>query len=586
MITRFKTAQMLDFYGALVARAERTGSLSGLQTVLSTQLLAKPLSQEEQARFLPLLNRDLALQRPDDPASAAFAAPRLLAFDTPPENRELLLRAARAVAQRYADGQRLPKVLEAWFAGDRATAFRELTDLQADTSIAVRSSDYASRIVEARFQAERQAEIAAFMAADRVEPAAAERFYRRFVLSGNQQGDPAARQAAFAKLTALDPGNAVYLGGLLYAQAQKQDWAALVATARPYADRNPDNPDVATVLGLAYRVLSRGADADAVTRAGSVDLDDVDWLTQMLNRAETRQGGAFEPGFRELFPLVWAAYQTAQPDAGVVKAMSARQGSQEFIPLEGGEQGPLARLAERPEAARGTLRGLWRNASPRGREDGDLQERTALIAALSGGASKLVVARPDLAAEVEAYLAAMEPEARQRQVDLYAVLAEALQAQGVGKARLDGLLARLGAGEVTDHELMLLAALARSEKLRLDAGQRQALKKRLAAAPILSAQQRLSFAVLLANGGDTNAAQGLMHGAVMQALYTSSIDYQVAGARPITAQDIMAALAAWNDVAAARRAYAALQALLAQDPAMRSARPPLEALPSFPEFKA
>lgn len=592
MITRFKTAQMLDFYGALVARAERTGSLSGLQAVLSTQLLAKPLSQEEQARFLPLLNRDLALQRPDDPASAAFAAPRLLAFDTPPENRELLLRAARAVAQRYADGQRLPKVLEAWFAGDRSTAFRELTDLQADTSIAVRSSDYASRIVEARFQAERQAEIAAFMAADRVEPAAVERFYRRFVLSGNQQGDPAARLATFAKLAALDPGNAVYLGGLLYAQAQKQDWAALVATARPYADRNPDNPDVATVLGLAYRVLGRGADADAVTRAGSVDLDDADWLTQMLNRAETRQGGAFEPGFRELFPLVWAAYQAAQPDAGVVKAMSARQGSQEFIPLEGGEQGPLARLAERPEAARGMLRGLWRNASPRGREDGDLQERTALIAALSGGdgapggASKLVVARPDLAAEVEAYLAAMEPEARQRQVDLYAVLAQALQAQGVGKARLDGLLARLGAGQVTDHELMLLAALARSEKLRLDAGQRQALERRLAAAPILSAQQRLSFAVLLANGGDANAAQALMHGAVMQALYISSIDYQVAGARPITAQDIMGALAAWNDVAAARRAHAALQALLAQDPAMRSARPPLEPLPAFPETKS
>lgn len=582
LTSRFSTDEMLDLEQRYVDRLEQTGLDSFLTTGIAAHLLTQPLTQAQQQRLGASLSRIIAYSAPDQPRSAARDVQRLLVLDVAQNNRAVLLTAAGQVADRYADGRRLPEFLQAYFAGDNSKAYQALMGLYEDTAANVQISDYTVGIVAEHFQAEETAAIQAFMTDDHPSAEQAAVFYRRYVLAPSRGGRVLPHDVLgryYAKLVSTAPNDLNYLGGLLQQYSQQSDLSAFAATLAPYVQAHGDDREAATLLGVVYRLLGRADAAQAVTQTAGVDLDDVDWIIQMVNMASTPRIGGTEPDFRFLFGQMFDIYQARHPEAPAVAQIRKRRGDAPSPRIQQAGQAELRRLLNAaqagPDQARGVLRGLWRDSAP-GAADQEGLPRSALVAALpdadpsqgpgrrgrSDAALRAVLVQPTMSRELNLYLIALDPHARQQQGRLYDLLAQGLVDQGQGQARADALYADLSKGVLDEHGLHLFGALAARGAMVLDPEKGRLLSARLAQGPVMPPAERLLFAKAFAGGGDQETAGDLLTAAALQLAYPSSSDMMEGGGSTASLSDVVGALRAWPDQSAAQSLYTEIERMV------------------------
>ncbi|GAW39656.1 hypothetical protein SH203_00031 [Brevundimonas sp. SH203] len=556
MVARFDADGLIGLYEALVERQDQQGEGSALQAPIVGMLLDGDLTPARQARLQTLLLRDIAAERPGLPNSVADFAALLLRLDAPQANRPLLLTAARAAAVRYPDGAMLPKVLEAWFAGDRDGAFEALSGLIEATRAGADSP--LQQLAQTRFAAERRRAFDVFLAQPNADREAAARFQRRFLTGALKQPTPDPQMlAAYTRLAAWEPTNVAYVAPLMTLQARAGDFAAAAAAARPYVEAHGDDQEAATALGLALRLSGDEAGATRVAQTASIDLDDADWIGQLATRAATPRSG--EGDMLNAFDALWTAYQTRFPQAPAVVALSAP--ATQATVADGAKPGPLHALnaADRtPAQAAEALRGLWRNTAPRGREDGDAADRQALIDALVDPAATPLLQRPEVIAEIEAELAALSPQSQGRQMRLYDRVARGILAQGDPAGRMAALTARLDGPALRFHDLALYLALADAGERPLSPEAMNGLRRQMQEAAAPSAGLRLVAARVFGRSGDAATAAALVQAALLQTLYPTTDD-QSAGDPPLAPGAFVAALAAIPDGRARQSAYGDLK---------------------------
>ncbi len=570
MAQRFKPDQLIDLYQALVGRLEQTGSASGLQSAIAGRLLDSDLSPTQAQRLQAVLLRDIGAERSQGVDAASGFTDLLLRLDAPAASRSVLVSAARAVAARHPDAGRLPEALEAWFSCDRAKAFDALAGL--NESLASPPFSLAKLLAQ-RFEAERAAAFDGFLATAAPDRETAARFYRRYVRgeAARTPVDPRIA-AAYVKLVAVDPSNGVYLAGLLQIRAKAQDDRGFVLAAAPYAASRTEDQVLATLLGLAYRLTDDPAAAARVAEAASVDLDDPEWIAQLISRAVTPRRDAVD--LLSSVEPIWSAYRQRFPQAPAVLALAVAEPI--WTPATAAR--PLDRLTA-PELGADerawVLRGLWRSTVPKGREDGDAAPRQALIDSLAdpvaagyGAAARSALTNdPGVTDELERELAALSAAMQGRQMRLYDRVADGLWAQGLGQARLDALARQLDGAPVGVHRLALYLALERRAPSGLDAAALASLTRQLRAIATLSPGLRLAAARAYGRVGESAVADALMQAALLQSLYPSGRDETDPGDPPLDGAAFTGVLSVFKDAAAAARTRKALTALLTRQSA-------------------
>lgn len=555
MTQRFEPDRLIDLYEALVERLEQTGSASGLQEAIAGYLLDAAMTPAQRARLQAVLVRDIGAERPEAPNTGAGFAALLVRLDAPAANRDVLIAGARALAVRYPDSARLPEVLTAWFADDRPRAFDALTGLTEAMDSPPLSL---TTLLEQRFEPERQAAFDAFLATPRPSREETARFQKRF-LRGEATKTPVDPKvaAAYAKLVSVEPGNGTYVAGLLLIQAKAGDFTSFVASAAPYAATWSEDQVLGSLLGLAYRLTDNPTAAARVAVAASVDLDDPEWIGQLVSRSAAARTGEFD--LLSAFEPVWSAYRQRFPQAPAVVALAVQE--PEWTPLAADR--PLDRLiaSQSEGAARAdALRGLWRSTSPRGREDGDTADRQALIDSLADPAAAgygppvvaAVTSDPAVTAELERELSSLSAAMQARQMRLYERVADGLWSQGVGPSRLDELAGSLSGQPIGLNNLALFLALERKAPKALNAEQLAGLTRQLRFVATPSAGLRLAAARAYGRAGESAIAAELMQAALLQSLYPTSRDYADPGDPPLDADAFASVFATFSDPAAAK----------------------------------
>ncbi|MDJ0276423.1 hypothetical protein QLH51_06380 [Sphingomonas sp. 2R-10] len=558
--------RQLALYEGLVARAENGGPPPSLLALEARRdLLVSPLDPALRQRLLAVMRRDIAIVRDREVDSSRFILSKFLVLDADPGNRAALLEAAKTIAARYRDAAAMPALLSAWYANDRPTAYRLLLTL-AQQSNAAQFEDFSADLTKRYFAEQRQARIDAFMNASNPTVEEAQRFYTEFVATSNEPNDRVI--VYYRKLLAIDPNNQTYIVNLLW-KLWPSDKDAYVALLTRYLRDHPDNRGVATVLAFTELERGRAAQAQAVATANGFSLDDPSWVTRLLNRAAQRSGTAPDPS--AMFGSVYAAFEQSNPDAPVVVALQKRSGAAARRATGSMEEQAVSQFVqealERPETAAGALRSLWRRSAVPGAESSGWSAltREAVVAALDdalftgpeAARLRVIMARADVSAELEAYLAVLDPSQTAIAARLYTWLVDGIVGRGGAAARLARLLPGLVAGPIPVSDLRLAVRLADRTDLVLDPAQRQALMAQLDTATMLSVRDRIAAARVLGRSGDVVSAGAMLRAATLQLLYSVGQPDQA------DAKAIAGALTVWSDRAAARTTYDALAKLFA-----------------------
>ncbi|QSR20169.1 hypothetical protein [Novosphingobium sp. KA1] len=596
MIAPFSVADKLTLYESLVARMEQSGSETAFQAALVKALFEASLSASQQQRFFAVLSRDIAYDRGLPTKSAAFMIEKVLIPDVAPGNRDLLLRAARTVVDRYDDGRNLPGFLDAFLAGRKDEAYPLLLALQADTMRHYQGRDYAAPLVRQYFAAQEQQAIDAFMADPHPSADAIAAFYRKQIVGLDMGGTKEQRARIpgyYEKLVSLEPDNALWLAGLLNSLWNQNGQARFVDLLSGYVGRHGDDKEAASVLQLAQALTGQVDKARALGRSSGADIANADWLVEMGNRADAAQGGI---DFRRLFAMLYDGYRTQfASDPAVIEAERRRAVSQQqqVSPADDSPTSGIDKaLQAGPSAVRAALRGSWRAAAPHGDGEGSPgMERAAFVQALpdpdgqDGQQAALLGAleSPAITQEMERWLVALDPADRRRQERLYTLTAAGLERQGKAPARIEAGLSALQAGAISPHELQLLAVLLDRAKAAPTAAQLQALSSRLGRQDMLTAFERIRFARLFGRGGDYAPSGALMEAALLQIVYAGGNDGLYGEEQSALLTAMVANLRTWTDTTAARRVYDRLTARIGSELGTAAKTPPFD---SWPQFEA
>ncbi|WP_459661968.1 tetratricopeptide repeat protein [Novosphingobium sp. 11B] len=598
MIASFSVADKLALYEGMVARMEQSGTETAFQAALVKALFEAGLSTAQQQRFFAALSRDIAYDRGLPTKSAAFMVDKVLIPDVAPGNRDLILRAARAVADRYDDGRNLPGFLDAFLAGRKEEAYSLLMALQADTMRHYQGRDYAAPLVEAYFAEQEQHTIDAFMADPHPSPAAIAAFYRKQIVTADMSGTKGQRARIpryYDKLVSLEPDNPVWLAGLLGSLWNPNGQARFVALLTGYVARHGDDKEASSVLQLAEALFGQEVEARALGRSSGADIANADWLVEMGNRADAAQAA----DFRRLFAVLYEDYRNRfANDPAVVEAERRRAlgRQQQASRVDDSPVSDIEKsLAAGPAAIRATLRGHWRATAPR--DDGEGapdMERAAFAQALpdpdgvhgqgatgQSGALVAMLENPAITQEMERWLAALAPSDRRRQERLYALVAAGLERQGVVASRMATGLAALRAGTISPDELQLLSVLLDRAKTVPTQPDLQALASRLSRQDMLTALERARLARLFGRGGNYDAAGALMEAALLQIVYASGSDGLYGDDQAVLLTGMVANLRTWSDATAARRVYDRLTARIGLELGTAARTPPFDKWPQF-----
>lgn len=582
-LDQFSADQLLALYDGLVSRLAQGQGDSMFSDVALTALTKRTLTASQQQRLSAILDRDIAIVRDPRARSGASLDARLLQWEAAPANRDLLLRAARAVAARYPDSARLPTVLDRWYAGDTRQAFVALAGLGDALAANGQSTPWLGTAIARHFPDVHRDQIAAFLADPHPDPKAAATVYQRFAVD-DPQTTPEQRLALIRRMIALDPANPVYRVRLLTVQAQAADWAAFAPDLKAYVAAHPDDTGAATMLALVERLLGHDDAAAAVAAAAGVDPDDPDGLVRLLNRGRAARSQD-DVSVDALFVPVYEAYLRQNPQRPAVVAVEARQGRAIDPAAHGADAalGPLFAAARGdPALAPQVLRAMWRESAAVSGEGDVGRIRRALVYTLAAatkgqGVGADLLARPAMAAELQRYPAVMAPIDQAQQTTLYDVGAFGPARSGDGPAQVAAMLATLRSGAGDADLIHRLLALANRIDARLAPADLALLDARLRAMPVASPDGRLAMARLYARSGDLATAEGLLRAALVQTLYPSG-PLDAVEDLSATMATMVATLALWPDAAAQRRVYGALAQILEK----RKLGPSGGDLPSLP----
>lgn len=573
MLARFSVDALIGLYERLVATMLADDDISGFQDRLIGTLLRRPLDAGQQARLLAAIRRDIAYPDPNGRRSAGRIVPTFLIVDPVPANRAVLLDAAQALAVRYPLARQLAPFLRAVFADDDAAAFAALRALDADTATEPGGADFAGAIFRERFQEEVRRDMAAFLNDPAPAPDRIVAFHRDYVLNASRFGigsAPATALPLYRKLASVDPATAAYRLGLVQLLWDRGDRAEATAMFRPYVTAHPDEPDAAAMLQMMLATTDQPDAARAVAQASGVSIDDPAALAATVNRMGSQRGD-----LARTFAPVLDAYRARFPAAPAIVALDRQRAAQQqrsptlVAEDDIARQQLVAAFAVSPERGRAVLRDLWRNSMPLGDQPtsgavsrGGLTTAVALPAAgtATTGPVAAILAAPAVIDDLTAMLAALEPEVRQRQPGLYALVAQGLIDQGRARARIDASWRSVDDGTIGGHDLHLLLTLVERIGDVPDPARRAAIVRRLQAMPVLSAAQRVQLATLFARAGDHATAGALLEAATMQALLPTTLDMNQSAAAIVSPRTIVATLETWQDRAAAARTRAAIVA--------------------------
>lgn len=573
MLARFSDDALIGLYERLIAAMLADDDISGFQDRLIDTLMRKPLNAGQQARLLAAIRRDIAYPDPNARRSAGQMVPAFLILAPDPANRAILLDAANALSVRYPLARQLPAFLRAMFAGDQTAAFVALRALDADTATEPGGPDYATAIFKERFQQEARRDMAAFLNDAKPDPDRIVAFHRDYVLNASRFGigsDPATTLPLYRKLVSVDPANAAYRLGLVQLLWAKGDRTEATATFRPYAAEHPDEPDAAAMLQMMLATTDQPDAARSVAQASGVSIDDPATLAAIVNRMGA-QRGVLSQTFAPLLDAYRARFPTAPPIVALDRQRAAQQQQSPTLVAEDDvarEQLATA-FAVSTERGRAVLRDMWRNSMPLGEQPvaGAVSRAgvtNALALPVTGTAATgpvaAILAAPAVIDDLTAMLATLEPEVRQRQPTLYALVAQGLIVQGRARARIDASWRSVDDGTIGGHDLQLLVTLVERIGDVPDPARRAAIVRRLQAMPVLAAAQRMQLATLFARTGDHATAGTLLEAAAMQALLPTDIDMRQNTSAVASPQTIVATLETWQDREAARRTRAAIVA--------------------------
>ncbi len=566
MLKRFSVEESLLLYDRYVDAMLSTGQMSVVPNVIVPALLREDLSAPQRSRLLAAIQRDLAYVDPQKRRSAASLVPAFIVLDAPPANRATVIDAATILAKSYPKAAKLPAFLRHFYAGDRGAAFADLQELFAATSGDGGGVDYATPIIKAHFRQEVQDDIAAFLHTDAPSSERASVFYDTYIVNSARYGvgsDPATVLPFYRKLVSADPGNADYVVGLSALLWQTGDPAGAAERLRSYVMSNPTAQDAAGILQMMYAVTGQGSEAQVVSRSAGISIDDPIWLAMMVNMT----GSGVRTGIASLFGPVYDTYRTRFPAAPAVVAVERQRASQNVRPasVPGDQQVRIMltdAFAVSDDRGRSVLRGLWRGSAPAGDQPVDgVASRPNVMAALADPAL-----RPTIAGSVgtiddlDGFLAAMEPEVRQRQPALYALVADGLLAQGRASARLAAGWAALDAGTIKAHDLQMLTTVLDRKADVPDIDRRRAIVRGLLMMPILSASQRVQIAGLFARADDYGTAGALLEAAAVQTMVPAPVDFSENVASVVSPAIIVGVLDGWRNRAAAERTRQAIVA--------------------------
>ncbi|WP_343527048.1 hypothetical protein [Sphingomonas sp.] len=526
-LDQFSVDQLITLYDGLVTRLVRGEGDSGLSDVALNGLFRRPLDATQKARLTAILDRDIAVVRDPKARSGAPLAARLLQFDALPANRDVVLRAAKAVAGRYADSTALPSVLDRWYAGDKRQAFVQLAAMGEAMRANGQQTPWLDRAIARHFPDVHREQIEAFLADPNPDPKVAADVYQRFAVQDGQS-TPEQRLALTRKMIALDPSNPGYRQRLLTLYVDTADWRDLAPVLQDHVASHPDDRSAATMLVLVYRLLDQPEQATAVAKAAQVDADDPDWLVALLNRARAMRGRG-GGGTAGLFASVYEAYLRHDPNHPALVAVEARQGRGTALVRAGDDAtlGPL--LASGKDDATPPsriLRAMWRHSNAIATEGDTGRGRRALVytfaAAIRGtGAGATLFAQAPVSAELQRYPGVMAPEDQARQQTLYDVISYGPARRGEGAQQLAAMLTDLRDGKADADEVSRLIALADRVEAPLSSADVMALDAWLRATPVMAAEGRIAAARVYARSGMLTQAEALLNAAFVQMLYPS-----------------------------------------------------------------
>ncbi len=598
IVSRFSPDEQVALYTGLVEDQQRTGRASVLTPMLEQRLLRQPLSADMQARMTIAIRKAMAAEV----LMVTLARQIFSLIDVPAANRPVVIAAAHAFAERYPSEQAVPDAIEAEFRGDHAAALEALLRRYDAAAPEERSDSYVPSAVTGFLAQERRRQAEAFLADPDPSPAQRALFYRRYVQTGASAfgGTEADQRRYLERLVTLDPDNATYLAGLTRVLWNGGGRAGVAARLGGFVAAHPEERDAASVLQLILLLNGQTDAATAVAKRAGVDVNDPDYLIDLLARVQAGRDSGNALTFAAIFGVVYEVARQEKPTLEGIAAVNARrrQDRTAVQPADADLLTPVTREASNPAKVPMAMRGVWRwsAADPNAPADTASAQRGALLqrlivvadAAATAPASSpptgdaaiaaVLTGSPDIAAELDRETRLLDPFVRQRQQSLYDLVAAGLVRQGLADQRIDALLVKLADGSIDGHDLHLFATLAVARRRVLDPVQLAQVRAAIDRLPAMTPQRRITWSRLFAAAGDYAAAQALLEAAAMQILYVDAADLG-SGAPLSTFDPVVDALRGWTDKAAAAAAHAALAARIERERAIMPSDDVPNALP-------
>ncbi|GAA3718235.1 hypothetical protein GCM10022268_28220 [Sphingomonas cynarae] len=598
IVSRFSPDEQVTLYTGLVEDQQRTGRASVLSPMLEQRLLRQPLSADMQARMTVAIRKAMGA----DVLMLTLARQLFSLIDVPAANRPVVIAAARAFAERYPSEQAVPDAIEAEYRGDHAAALEALLRRYDAAPPEERSDFYVSSAVTGFLLQERRRQAEAFLADPDPTPEQRALFYRRYVQTGASVfgGTDADQRRYLERLVTLDPDNATYLAGLIRLLWNGGNRAGVAARLGGFVAAHPEERDAASVLQLVLLLAAQTDAATAVAKRSGVDVNDPDYLIDLLARVQAGRDSGNILTFVSLFGAVYEAARQEKPTLEGIAALDARrhQDRTTVQPVDADLLAPMAREAANPARVPMAMRGVWRwsAADPNAPADTAAAQRETLLqrliavagapapasgAAPATGDAAIVAAltgSPAIAAELDREARLLDPFVRQRQQSLYDLVAAGLVRQGLADQRIDALLAKLADGSIDGHDLHLLATLAVDRRRVLAPVQLAQIRIVVDRLPAMTPQRRIIWSRLFAAAGDYAGAQEWLEAAAMQILYVDAADLG-SGAPLSTFDPVVDALRDWADKTAAAAAHAALAVRIERERAIMPADDVPAALP-------
>ncbi|MCH1925078.1 hypothetical protein L9G74_00440 [Shewanella sp. C32] len=587
---RLTTDEQIDLYAKFVNSMQISGQVLRMQPQLFGSLLRQTQSKSQQQKFKALFQQELSISSKNNARNVSDYVRDVLLLDLPAEQQPLLYELAGAITQQFSSITQLVPFLQAYYRGDKTTAYSDLMQLYAQTNAVAAGMDY-TRDVIAQYLAEPEKQsIAEFLAKDSASDADVDAFYQRFALGRRFATETAELNQVinhYQKLVQLRPNNEIYLYGLIDVLLRRNDTSTVISLLQSYVQAKNYPVNDAALLFYMLKSEQQEAAANQVQASVSANngpqLDDVTFFSDLYKKAMNDRYGNYEPN-------VMSALKSQAAKFLLLKQQDEQwqeliKGAQQQAQSSGREN--LSRLqplvtayqANDPKWS-GQLRALWRFSLVSGKELSrysmlnnryNLSSQGVLTSEYktylqNESTSTAAFALPQLFAtakgeqELAQYLYALPEAERQMQQPLYDILAQGISKAGQAADTLQQLQQQLMDGDIANHQLQLLLTLAQQQDVTLNDTARQQLLARIQSSPLLADVPTYLALVQFARAQDYTSAEQLLQLVSWQLLAASDAEQQslMSDGTSVGINTLVQQLATWSDVKRRDRVFTEL----------------------------